>query len=85
MSFEKIPSGYPGLDEVLDNIRMGDNVVWQVMDLSEFRLFAQPFARRAIADGRRTLYFRFARHEPLLEPCEGLDIIALDPGESCGP
>ena len=34
MSFEKIPSGYPGLDEVLDNIRMGDNVVWQVMDLS---------------------------------------------------
>ena len=85
MSFEKIPSGYPGLDEVLDNIRMGDNVVWQVMDLSEFRLFAQPFARRAIADGRRTLYFRFARHEPLLEPCEGLDIIALDPDEGFEP
>ena len=85
MSFEKIPSEYPGLDEVLDNIRMGDNVVWQVMDLSEFRLFAQPFARRAIADGRRTLYFRFARHEPLLEPCEGLDIIALDPDEGFEP
>ena len=49
MSFEKIPSGYPGLDEVLDNIRMGDNVVWQVMDLSEFRLFAQPFAARSIS------------------------------------
>ena len=85
MAFEKVPSGYPGLDEVLDNVRMGDNVVWQVMDLSEFRLFAQPFARRAIEDGRHVLYFRFARHEPILEPCEGLDIIALNPDEGFEP
>ena len=85
MAFEKVPSGYPGLDEVLDNVRMGDNVVWQVMDLSEFRLFANPFARRAIEDGRHVLYFRFARHEPILEPCEGLDIIALNPDEGFEP
>ena len=30
MAFERIPSGYPGVDEVFDYIRMGDNVVWQV-------------------------------------------------------
>ena len=51
MLFDRIPSGYPGADEVFDNIRMGDNVVWQVTELAEYRLFAQPFADRAIADG----------------------------------
>ena len=47
MLFDRIPSGYPGADEVFDNIRMGDNVVWQVTELAEYRLFAQPFADRA--------------------------------------
>ena len=41
MAFERIPSGYPGVDEVFDYIRMGDNVVWQVSTLDEYRLFAE--------------------------------------------
>ena len=37
-AFEKVKSGMPGLDSVLDYIRLGDNVVWQVTDLEEYRL-----------------------------------------------
>lgn len=51
MLFDRIPSGYPGADEVFDNIRMGDNVVWQVTELAEYRLFAQPFADRRSPTG----------------------------------
>ncbi len=47
MAFERIPSGYPGVDEVFDYIRMGDNVVWQVSTLDEYRLFAEAFADQA--------------------------------------
>ena len=36
-AFDKINSGLPGVDRVLDHIRLGDNVVWQVSDLEEFR------------------------------------------------
>ena len=50
MAFERIPSGYPGVDEVFDYIRMGDNVVWQVSGLDEYRLFAEAFARQAMKD-----------------------------------
>ena len=32
-AFDRILSGYPGLDDVVDSIRLGDNVVWQVEDL----------------------------------------------------
>ena len=32
-AFDRVLSGIPGLDDLLDYIRMGDNVVWQVTDL----------------------------------------------------
>ena len=35
-AFDRVLSGIPGLDDLLDYIRMGDNVVWQVTDLEEF-------------------------------------------------
>jgi len=77
--FDKIPSGLPGLDRVLDWIRLGDNVVWQVHSVSEYRAMAEPFALRALADGRQTIYIRFAPHEPVLDPLPGLTIHRLDP------
>ena len=46
-AFEPILSGIPGLDNCLDSIRLGDNVVWQVSRLDEFRVFAKAFAEQA--------------------------------------
>ena len=51
-AFEKIKSGIPEMDEAFHHIRLGDNVVWQVSDLSEFRLFMEPMVEQAIKDGR---------------------------------
>ena len=55
------------MDKALDNIRLGDNVVFRVSDLSEFKLFVDPYVEQAKKDGRNIIYFRFASHEPLLE------------------
>ncbi len=78
-AFDKIKSGHQGLDAMLDSIRLGDNVVWQVTDLDEFTHFARLFAAQAIADGRNLIYMRFAGHEPILEPQPGLKIYEFDP------
>lgn len=43
-AFDKIPSGLSGLDRILDWIRLGDNVVWQVYSVSEYRAITVPFA-----------------------------------------
>ena len=40
-AFDKVKSGIPQMDEILDYIRMGDNVVWQVSDIDEFRFFTR--------------------------------------------
>ena len=65
-AFDRIFSGIPEMDNALDNIRLGDNVVWRVSDLSEFRLFMEPYIEQAIRDERKIIYFRFASHEPLI-------------------
>ena len=44
-AFERVKSGIPAMDRVLDNIRMGDNVVWRVSDLKEFHYFLDPYIK----------------------------------------
>ena len=65
-AFDRIISGISEMDNALDNIRLGDNVVWRVSDLSEFRLFMEPYIEQAIRDERKIIYFRFASHESLI-------------------
>lgn len=78
-AFEKVRSGFPDMDGLLDHIRTGDNVVWRVGSIEEFRYFAKPFARQAVKEGRNLIYMRFASHEPILEPEPGIKIREFDP------
>ncbi|MBE5957919.1 MAG: phosphoenolpyruvate synthase [Lachnospiraceae bacterium] len=68
-AFDKIKSGINEFDDAIDSIRLGDNVVWRVSDLSEFKLFMEPYVRQAIKDKRNIIYFRFANHEALIDEC----------------
>ena len=76
-AFDRIKSGIPEMDTALDSIRLGDNVVWRVSELSEFRLFMEPYIKQAIEDNRKIVYFRFASHEPLLEEDPGIERIEV--------
>ena len=77
-AFDRVLSGIPQMDERFDNIRLGDNVVWRVDDLSEFKLFVKPYVEQAIKDGRNLIYIRFASHEPFFEEMEGLKIVNVE-------
>ncbi len=72
-------TGIPALDDVLQGLRPGDNVVWQVEDLDDYPPLVVPFVARARAEGRRIVYFRFARHEPLLDEASGAEIHRISP------
>src|SRR5512139_3883904 len=79
MDTSSIPSGIQALDDVLQGIRLGDNVVWQVDSLEDYRYFAEPFAEAAIANHRQLVYLRFASHPPVLAPRPDLETIELNP------
>jgi len=72
-------TGLPGLDGILEGIHPGDNLVWDVEDVDEYRRFALPFARGALERGKRLIYFRFANHPPILSGIPGVETVALDP------
>lgn len=76
-----VSSGIPGLDRVIDSLRLGDNVVWQVDSIDDYRLVVAPFVRRARADDRRILYVRFATHQPVIDDLTGVTLVELDPAE----
>ncbi|HIU74375.1 MAG TPA: phosphoenolpyruvate synthase [Candidatus Pelethocola excrementipullorum] len=77
-SFEKVNSGMPGLDNMLDYMRLGDNVVWQVSSLDDYMLFTESFARQAAKDGRNLIYIRFAEHKPVLKDLSDIKVYELD-------
>lgn len=77
-AFDRIESGIPQMDEALDYIRLGDNVVWQVTRLEEFSAFVNPFVKQAIKDERNLIYIRFASHAPLVEEQEGVKIYEVE-------
>ena len=79
MKRERVPSGIPELDEVLQGLALGDNVVWQVDGLGDYAYFAQPLVRQAIAAGRRCVYMRFAPDSPILKPQPGLTVAEVNP------
>ena len=65
-AFDRISSGIPGLDKSFDNIHLGDNVVFRVSSLDDFRCFVRPYVRQAHEDNRKIIYVRFADHDPIL-------------------
>lgn len=77
-SYNRASTGIRGLDRIFDGLRLGDNVVWQVDGLSQYRALIQPFAKRARDEGRRLVYFRFGSHAPLLDDLDGVEIVKLD-------
>lgn len=76
-----ISTGLKGLDPVIDWLRLGDNVVWQVDDIRDYRNIVEKFVKSALEEHRKVVYVRFAQHEPLLHPWEGVTIYRLDSGE----
>jgi len=79
---QQLSTGVCGLDRVLKGLLPGDNVVWQIGSIDEYVPFVRPYYERAVAQGRKVVYFRFAKHEPLVpEGAEGVQIQLVHPEE----
>ncbi len=79
-SFDKISSGIPSMDALLDHIRIGDNVVFQVSSLEDYAVFVRKYVVQAKRDGRNLIYVRFAQHPPLVNDKDAVTY-TLDPDE----
>src|SRR4030043_1516372 len=78
---EQASTGLKGLDEVLNHLRKGDNVVWQVDSIDDFRSFVTPFITTAVQNDKKVVYMRFANHPPLVEDNPDVKTYTLDAGK----
>jgi hypothetical protein len=62
----QVSTGISGLDQVIDFLRLGDNVVWQVDALDDYRMVVAKYIEQAKKDQRNCHYIRFGDHEPLV-------------------
>ncbi|PWB65453.1 MAG: pyruvate, phosphate dikinase [Deltaproteobacteria bacterium] len=74
-----LSTGLPGLDGVIQGLLPGDNIVWQVDSVDDYAPFAAPFCEDALRQGKRLVYFRFARHPELVGASGGAEIHRLRP------
>lgn len=82
MGLDRVSTGITGLDQTIDMLRLGDNVVWQLESMDEYRRVLQPYVKQSLSEGRTFIYIRFSKSEPVLEKNEKIQVCNVDP--SCG-
>ncbi|MFA6309073.1 MAG: PEP/pyruvate-binding domain-containing protein [Clostridia bacterium] len=75
---DRVSTGIKGFDQMIDNLRLGDNVVWQVDTVANYKKMVEPYIEQAIMDNRRIVYVRFGNYEPLIEEKRPIKIYSVD-------
>jgi hypothetical protein len=75
---KQVSTGLSGLDQVIDMLWLGDNVVWQVQSIQDYLQVVRPYIEQSKKDGRRLVYFRFGNHEPLMADDEPSIVYKVD-------
>ncbi|MEX0681700.1 MAG: PEP/pyruvate-binding domain-containing protein [Balneolales bacterium] len=76
---ERVSTGIAGFDKAIDQLRPGDNVVWQVASITDYRKMVVPFVAQSRRDKRRLIYVRFGAHAPLMENKPDIKCYQLEP------
>ena len=63
----------------MHGIEAGDNIVWAVEAIAEYREIVAPYVRAARAAHRRLIYFRFGRHPSLLPDATAAEVVEVNP------
>ncbi len=78
MSISSVSTGIKGLDKTLNYLQMGDNVVFQVEDIEDYKKFVNPYIESSLVKDRRIVYMRFAKHPPLVESSGKVKVYKLN-------
>ena len=75
---DRVSTGMAGLDQIIDHLRWGDNVVWLVDSITDYKKMIAPYVAQALLDKRKVIYVRFGRHEPLLDDSSDIIILPIE-------
>ncbi|MBA4366492.1 MAG: phosphoenolpyruvate synthase [Desulfobacterium sp.] len=73
-----VSTGWDNLDMIIDHLRRGDNVVWQVDSIDDYQRLVSFFVASSVSNNDGVVYMRFARHAPLLKSSDQIMIYNLN-------
>ena len=76
-----LSTGIVELDEVIKEVKQGDNIVWQMDKLDSYIKYVHHFCRFVSTTGRKLIYFRFADHQEVIPDDIEVDLYHLKPEE----
>jgi Phosphoenolpyruvate synthase/pyruvate phosphate dikinase len=76
--YDKVSTGLKGFDQVIDHLRFGDNVVWQVDSISDYKKMVIYYVESARTNNMNLIYIRFANHEPILDANQDIKTYHID-------
>ena len=78
-TYDSVSTGMKGFDQTIDMLRLGDNVVWQVNSIEDYKYVVQSYVEQAKLDKRNIIYIRFGQHESIINNLDGVKVYELDP------
>jgi hypothetical protein len=75
---ERLSTGLPGFDKIIKQVLPGDNIVWLVDSLDDFRPIVDAYCENALSSGWELVYFRFGKHAPFVTAEQGANVIELN-------
>ena len=75
---QMVSTGFRSLDDVIQHLRMGDNVVFQVKDIEVYKRFVEAFIEKRAVPQRKIIYIRFAQHAPLIENVAHIEVFPVN-------
>jgi hypothetical protein len=72
-------TGIDELDEVIQEVKAGDNIVWQMDSIEDYIRYVHPFCNYANRTGKKLIYFRFADHPEVIPGGVEANIYQLNP------
>ncbi|MPW25740.1 pyruvate kinase [Alkalibaculum sp. M08DMB] len=79
--YDRVSTGINGFDKTIDMLRLGDNVVWQVDSVDNYRHFVNHYIKQARLDKRKIVYMRFGCHISLIDDTYGIRVYDLNADE----
>ncbi|GAB6155246.1 PEP/pyruvate-binding domain-containing protein [Desulfosporosinus burensis] len=73
-----VSTGFARLDDVIQHLRMGDNVVFQVREIEVYQRFVKAFIEKNSDPPRKIIYINFTRHDPLIKNTNEVEIFPVN-------
>ncbi len=61
---DRISTGFSGFDKVIDYLRLGDNVVWQVDSVSDYKEIIAPYVKKLLKKNVRLSIYALQTMNP---------------------